>query len=84
MATAYKCDRCGKLFSRNTLEYLIEDMYTSEATPLHGLYTITMEAIPDKHSYEIDLCLDCYREFEKFMQERKQNNDKSGSNQSPV
>ena len=66
---AYKCDRCGKLFEKPPVEYLLEN----NSIYVKGLYTIKVEKIPDVYSHSIDLCFECYKKLLDFLEGGKNN-----------
>lgn len=59
MSTAYKCDRCGKLYER-----FLPRFETADRAYRH------IEILNDGSSKVLDLCPDCIRAFEDFINNR--------------
>lgn len=55
MATAGKCDRCGRLYAYETIESLMHQR-NEDNKPW---YSVTLEACPDIRSHKVDLCPKC-------------------------
>lgn len=58
MAKAYKCDRCGKLFSLNTSKGILTQRRRIE---------IVIDYHPSMGDVRMDLCDDCYKGLLSYM-----------------
>lgn len=67
MAKAVKCDRCDRFF-----EYYNVKAWNSEATA-RGFHTVVQGSYTDHDGYyhkkTYDLCTDCCREFNEWLEE---------------
>ena len=64
MACARKCDRCGKLYEEYNLE-------NDEKNP-NGIMVLTLDYQRKYYPHDaMDLCPDCMREFQDWMEEVK-------------
>jgi hypothetical protein len=68
MSNAIKCDRCGK-FSTIYNRSDISDKRLSD------IFVLRAKGKKDGWLRDLDLCPDCYKEFEKFMMRGKENEE---------